>query len=108
MTNRRQQKVNEVMGLILHGLACDQHLNTSPICLSVGGMIAGEMINNCIILFSAPMKIINELKWIEEAHPGVEITFEDGKVFIDCEHILLSTYYDDTFYGRMKRLVGAV
>lgn len=108
MTNRRQQKINEVMGLILRGLAENQHYNASPICLSIGGMVRGEMINNCIILYSAPMEIMYDLKWLEEAHPGVEVSFDDGKVLIDCEHVLLVSDLDDTLYGRVKRLVGAV
>ncbi len=104
--NRQQKIINEVVGKILCEIAENQDLNVTPVCLSIGGYIRGRMTNNCIMLYSAPMEVVCDLKFLEEMYPGVMVSFDSGRVIIDCENVFFEM--DDTLCGRMKRLVGAV
>lgn len=105
MTNRRQNKINEVMGKIAAGLMVDQHINASPIHVSIGIQSGGDMISNCIVIHSAPKEIIYDLKYLEEKFPGVEVTFERGGARIDCEHVYVENEHR-SIMGQLVRLLG--
>ncbi|MBO5257553.1 MAG: hypothetical protein J6C42_08670 [Clostridia bacterium] len=61
MTNRRQNKINEVIGKIVTGLTVDQHINASPIRFGIGLQVGNDMINNCIVVYSAPNEIMKDI-----------------------------------------------
>lgn len=105
MTNRRQNKINEVMGKIAAGLMVDQHINASPIRFSVGFQVGNDMVNNCIVVTSAPNEIMKDIFRIEEAYPGVEVTFAGGRVIINCEHVMLEDSMP-LMTARVRQIVG--
>ena len=103
--NRRQKRINEVMGVILRGLAYDQHINGMPITFSVGICDGMDMINNVIVVHEAPGEIVRDLMWLEKRFPGVTVTQKRGGFWIDCEHIKLEKPKGD-LYSRVRHLVG--
>lgn len=107
--NRRQQKINEVMGIIMKGLAYDQHINGSPIQVSVGLPEGRGVIPNCILVYNAPKEIVRCLADLEKRFPGVEVTegFAGAAAFIDCEHVVLEPA-GGVFLRKLRQLAGGV
>lgn len=103
--NRRQKKINEVIGMILRGLAYDQHINGTPITFSVGIREGTDMINNVIVIHEAPGQIVRDLMYLEERFPGVTVSQKRGGIWVDCEHVAVEKR-EDTLYGRLRELVG--
>ena len=105
MTNRRQNKINEVIGKIVTGLTVDQHINASPIRFGIGLQVGNDMINNCIVVYSAPNEIMKDILRLEDAFPGVEVSFAGGRCIINCEHVLLDDRMKPVTV-RIRHLVG--
>ena len=105
--NLRQRKINEVMGRILRGLAHEQHINGVPIQLSIGLPEGRGVVPNCILVYNAPDEIVRDLKYLEEAVPGVEVTFGFGgaRAFIDVEHLVIEPARG-TLYTKVRKLLA--
>lgn len=107
--NRRQAKINEVMGIIMKGLAYDQHINGSPVQVSIGLPEGRGVIPNCILVYDAPQEIVRSLVDLEERFPGVEVRygFAGAAAFIDCEHVVLKPA-EGVFLRKLRQLAGGV
>lgn len=105
--NRRQHKINEVMAAILQGLAYEQHINASPVQVSIGLPEGRGVIPNCILVYNAPQEIVRCLSYLEDRFPGVEIKYGFGgaAAFIDCEHVVLEPA-GGVVLRKLRRLVG--
>lgn len=105
--NRRQKKINEVMGAILRGLAYDQHINGMPIQVSIGLPEGRGVIPNCILVYNAPQEIVRCLADLEERFPGVEVNYGFGgaAAFIDCEHVVLEPA-EGRLFRKLRQLAG--
>lgn len=105
--NRRQAKINEVMAAITKGLAYDQHINASPVQVSIGLPEGRGVIPNCIVVYNAPQEVIRCLIDLEERFPGVEVKYGFGgaAAFIDCEHVVLEPT-KGVFIRKLRQLVG--
>ena len=107
ITDIRQRKINEVMGAILRGLAYDQHINGSPVQVSIGLPEGRGVVPNCILVYNAPQEVMRCLADLEEMFPGVEVKYGFGgaAAFIDCEHVHLESRRE-TWAKQLARLLG--
>lgn len=107
INNRRQQKINEVMGRIMKGLAYDQHINGSPVQVSIGLPEGRGVVPNCILVYNAPQEVVRGLIDLEEMFPGVEVKFgfSGAAALIDCEHVVIEPA-GGVFFRKLQQLVG--
>lgn len=105
--NRRQAKINEVMAAIVKGLAYDQHINATPVQVSIGLPEGRDVIPNCILVYNAPEEVVRCLVDLEEVFPGVEVRYGFGgaKALIDCEHVVLEPMRG-MFFRKIRQLAG--
>ena len=105
--NRRQAKINAVMAAIVKGLAYDQHINASPVQISIGLPEGRGVIPNCILVHNAPEEVVRCLVDLEEMFPGVEVRYGFGgaKALIDCEHVVIEPA-KGVFARKLRQLIG--
>ena len=107
--NRRQAKINEVMGILMKGLAYEQHINGLPVQVSIGLPEGRGVIPNCLLVYNAPQEIVRCLADLEERFPGVEVKygFAGAAAFIDCEHVVLEPA-GGAFFRKLRQLAGGI